>query len=283
MDLRPQANSPVPDSLPHDLTSNPDHTIIFFDWDDTLMASNVLCMNGVGLQTPLVPKHIIADFISLQDRVISLLKCAARFTKNVFIVTNGEYGWVELSCQKFMPRVYDYLKFFPVISARTTYQNTFPDKPNMWKKTTFIERINFCFPPSTPHQPNTRYNPPIGPPDLNAISLGDSESERDALISLQSVCHTNALLKSIKFVERPSTEQLKRQLEMVESNFPFIVRHNAPLDLMLQISTCQQPPEEEGMLRDEEEPNMRQNTTQVGGDKEYRSLDGRINGPPRPN
>ena len=45
----------------------------------------------------------------------------------------------------------------------------------------------------------------------------------------------NARTKSIKFVERPTVEQLKRQVDLVSSCFDEIFRHNGSLDLMLTI------------------------------------------------
>ncbi|KAK2960431.1 putative protein kinase [Blattamonas nauphoetae] len=268
-----------------------DHTIIFFDWDDTLMASNVLCAHQVTLQTPVVPREIDIMFQTLQDQVINILDTAFKATKHVFVITNAEQGWVELSCQKFMPKVFQHIQDVKIISARTTYQNSFPDKPNMWKKTAFIERINTCFPSHAPKMTSAgTVSSPIGPPNLNAISFGDSECERNALISITQLCASTATLKSIKFVERPSTEQLKRQLEMIQHNFHFIVRHNASLDLMLQICTVQATPNDQRTTErptpasqnsDQSEGNgLERNTTEVGADVPYNSPDGRLNGPP---
>lgn len=44
-----------------------------------------------------------------------------------------------------------------------------------------------------------------------------------------------ARVKSIKFVERPTVEQLKRQVDLVTNCFEEITRHNGSLDLMLTI------------------------------------------------
>ncbi len=41
--------------------------------------------------------------------------------------------------------------------------------------------------------------------------------------------------KSIKFVERPTVEQLKRQVDLVTNCFEEITTHNGSLDLMLTI------------------------------------------------
>ena len=39
----------------------------------------------------------------------------------VVLVTNAERGWIELSCQKFLPTLYPLLEDVKVLSARTTY------------------------------------------------------------------------------------------------------------------------------------------------------------------
>lgn len=198
-------------------------TVIFFDWDDTLQASSELVMKGVTLQTPQMSKEIETSFSDLQNQVISLLKIASEATPNVFIITNAEQGWVQLSSQKFMPRVYSHLNKVKIISARSEYESRFPNTPNMWKQTAFSDNILSIF--------------QIPPPNVNIISFGDSECERLALLSLQKICGKSGKMKSIKFVERPSVSQLRRQLEMVLNNFQFILKHEESLDLLLQIST----------------------------------------------
>ena len=68
----------------------------------------------------------------------------------------------------------------------------------------------------------------------NIISFGDSIHERLAIHKVTSTMR-NARTKSIKFVERPTVEQLKRQVDLVSSCFDEIYRHNGSLDLMLTI------------------------------------------------
>ncbi|KAH7821182.1 putative protein kinase [Monocercomonoides exilis] len=270
-----------------------DNTILFFDWDDTMLASSVLCSNEITLQTPIVPPEIISQFETLQEQVIKMINIAYTFTKNVFIITNAEHGWVELSAEKFMPKIRKMLDDVQVVSARTTYQNTYPNQPNMWKKTAFVEKINSCF-----CSPHSRY-PASAMPDINVISFGDSECERNALLSLgrcnfvsssssttypvsrhsgpMNQVKLNLRLKSIKFVERPTTEQLKRQIEMIQNNFHFIVKHEGSLDLMLQISTlhAQSPSAEEDTPAGQATPGG-----QAGGaaGKDGRGADGRTRG-----
>lgn len=46
----------------------------------------------------------------------------------------------------------------------------------------------------------------------------------------------NAKTKSVKFAERPSMEQLRRQIELVTNCFSYIFSHDGDLDLQLTIS-----------------------------------------------
>lgn len=69
----------------------------------------------------------------------------------------------------------------------------------------------------------------------NILSFGDSVHERAAIQKVTSAMGPGVLTKSIKFVERPTVEQLKRQVDLVGSCFESIVQHADSLDLMLTI------------------------------------------------
>jgi hypothetical protein len=69
----------------------------------------------------------------------------------------------------------------------------------------------------------------------NVISLGDSVHERMALQRVTAAMGPDVRTKSVKFVERPSVEQLKRQVDLIHSCFADICRHDGSLDLMLTI------------------------------------------------
>lgn len=196
-------------------------TAIIFDWDDTLLSSTVLCGAGMSLQSTEIPKDLKVQLQQLENQVIKLLTRAIESQSRIFVITNAECGWVELSAAKFMPRVVPYLERTSILSARTTYQHCYPNNPNQWKATAFSERICTTFAKSS---------------EMNIVSFGDSECERNALLSVGRTCPSSRT-KSIKFVERPSIEQLRRQLEMIFNNFQFIVQHDGNLDLMLTISS----------------------------------------------
>jgi hypothetical protein len=69
----------------------------------------------------------------------------------------------------------------------------------------------------------------------NIISFGDSIHERAAIHKVTATMGPQTRTKSIKFVERPTLEQLKRQVDLVTNCFEEIARHNGCLDLMLTI------------------------------------------------
>ena len=58
--------------------------------DDTILASTVLCTNGVTLSSPTVPEEIVQQFESLQDQIIKIFDVAFTYTKNIFVITNAE-------------------------------------------------------------------------------------------------------------------------------------------------------------------------------------------------
>eukprot|EP00708_Paratrimastix_pyriformis_P003501 GAFH01002281.1.p1 GENE.GAFH01002281.1~~GAFH01002281.1.p1 ORF type:complete len:276 (-),score=58.17 GAFH01002281.1:301-1128(-) len=235
-DLLPQDYSPVaPHQIPASMTRPPvkaikikpfqKQTAIIFDWDDTLLASTVLCAAGITLQSTEMLKDLKLQFQQLEVQVMRVLARAIESQSRIFLITNAESGWVELSAQKFMPRVVPYLERTTIVSARSTYQHLCLNNPNQWKATAFTEKICCTFPKTS---------------EMNVISFGDSECERNALLGVGRLC-TASRTKSIKFVERPTIEQLRRQLEMIYNNFQFILQHDGNLDLMLTISTAVAP------------------------------------------
>ena len=81
-----------------------------FDWDDTLFPNAWLSSFGYRVDSPLTVKPCHqASLDALEGLVLKLLRLAARNGRAV-ILTNAESGWVELSSQKFLPRVHDFLR-----------------------------------------------------------------------------------------------------------------------------------------------------------------------------
>jgi len=199
-------------------------TVIIFDWDDTLLASSFLHGKGYKLDTEMEKStEIDTQLKELEACVLSVITLAMQYG-HVHIITNAETGWVQLSAQKFIPGVVPLLSKVTVLSARSTYESLYPDSPLKWKFYAFQEKISSVFAESKAHK--------------NIISFGDSHVEREAVRAVTRGL-PNTKTKSVKFAERPSMEQLRRQLELVTNCFQYIFNHDGDLDLQLTVTVNQ--------------------------------------------
>jgi len=199
-----------------------EQTIILFDWDDTLLCSSFLAQHGLRLDSPDIPAAAAEALALLEKSVVALLERAMTLG-TVLIVTNAETGWVELSARRFMPGVVAVLDQLRVVSARSSYEDQSQD-PADWKIQAFTHELG-----------RAKQGHVLDGTALNVISLGDSVHERKAVHKVTSALN-NCLCKSVKFVERPSVEQLKRQVDLVRTCLGDVISHRGGLDLMLTIS-----------------------------------------------
>jgi len=196
-------------------------TVIIFDWDDTLLASSFLSNKGYRLDSTLEKTpEIDSQLKDLEQSVCTVLNLALSYG-HVHIITNAETGWVQLSAQKFIPGVVPLLSKVKVISARSTYEGMFPESPLKWKFYAFQEKLSKSF-----SEMKT---------EKNIISFGDSHVEREAVRAVTRGL-PNTRTKSVKFAERPSMEQLRRQIELVTNCFQYIHSHDGDLDLQLTVT-----------------------------------------------
>jgi len=186
-------------------------TTFFFDWDDTLMASTEINMEKDEDDT-----NNLDRFKQLEKSAISILTEASLLGK-VFIVTNAEKGWVEHSATNYMPNLLPVLKNIDVMSARSTHETNFPEKPLLWKFAAFSEQLQKCSEEERKH----------------IISIGDSHVERNAARAFKT---DNTLIKTIKLSERPTCLQLKRQLDLLKNCLKYVCDHKGDLDLQLTIT-----------------------------------------------
>lgn len=214
-----------------DKTKSHRDTVIFLDWDDTLLCSSFLSSEGFRLDSDMTDADhdMLGQLKELETCVINVIKLAITFG-DVHIVTNAETGWVQLSAQKFLPGVVPMLSKLKVLSARSTYENMFPDSPLKWKYYAFQERLSHLF--------------ANGDRSKNILSFGDSHVEREAIRAVTRG-FPNTRTKSIKFAERPSIEQLQRQIELVTNCFQYILNHEGDLDLCMSLSVTPNQPADE--------------------------------------
>lgn len=219
----PLSNTSLPtESTPAPKQNKDKDTLIAFDWDDTLLSSSFLSSKGLRLDSD--PARVLeheAALTELSHSILAVLNLALQYGP-VTVITNAETGWVQLSCQKFIPLVLPILNKLTIISARSTYEPMFPGSPLKWKYYCFQERI-------------TSLAPPTSKREKNILSFGDSHVEREAVRACTRGM-ANTRTKSVKFAERPSLEQLRRQIELVTNCFGYIHNHDGDLDLQLTVT-----------------------------------------------
>jgi hypothetical protein len=195
---------------------------VSFDYDDTLLCSTYLTALGFTLSSN--RQEIVARTGAWLDRlaisVIRLLEDAFKRTNQIYIVTNAETDWVQLSARLFIPAALPVLERCTIISARSTFEGTCGNKPLAWKFYTFCDCLARM-------QPLTR--------ERNVLSFGDSHVEREA-IRAATRGHALTRCKSIKFSECPTCEQLIKQQELVRSCFDYLFHHVEHLDLQLTVT-----------------------------------------------
>ena len=226
----PSSSSPSPSPFP---------ALIIFDWDDTLLSSSFLSSHQVRLDSDLSSLPSFSSLhpqLCLLDRCVSaLLSTALSLSPHVHIITNAETGWVQLSAAKFLPLTFPLLSRVRVLSARSTYEAVFPDCPHKWKFCAFQREVAVGGRPGGGGACGGGGGEEW---ERSVISLGDSHVEREAVRAatrgLQGV-----RCKSVKFAERSTCEQLRRQVELVTSCFHYIHQHKGDLDLQLTVTVNQ--------------------------------------------
>jgi hypothetical protein len=152
------------------------------------------------------------------------------------IVTNSDTGWIELTSQKYMPKLYSYLTKLDtpvnIVSAKSQYAdkciNDPDNSPTKWKYLAFGQVINHKIKPE--HLRNT---------SISIVSIGDSNFERTALLCLKKT-FTNAICKSITTTPCPSPIFVANQVKFLSSKWIYIHHEQQHLDLMLTLPpvTC---------------------------------------------
>jgi hypothetical protein len=172
----------------------PDDTLIIFDWDDTLLCSSAIRMRQWS-QAKL-------DALSL---TVETTLHAAMQLGEVMIVTNGVDQWVEESCRRFLPGLLPLLGSLHVRSARHSYERAFPGDPFAWKREAFKDIL----------QPRHMAT--------NLVVLGDSLSEIYAAHGALHCMVGSSLVKTVKFKEQPSVNELIGQLRRASQEIGSLV------------------------------------------------------------
>ena len=191
-------------------------TLLIFDWDDTLLPTTWLStqalLEDLTIKSNTVTSIILAD---IAESVLTVLR-QALMHGFVIIVTNSEAGWVEQSCRRFLPNCQALIDTIPIISARASYE-LYTASPLEWKKRAFRAECGSA---------------------TNIVSIGDSEYERQAVITLS---RPGCIVKSLKLDDKPSPGKIKAQLMMLHNILPRIVLYPMDMDIIcnsLTTSRC---------------------------------------------
>mmetsp|Transcript_106237 Transcript_106237/g.317413 ORF Transcript_106237/g.317413 Transcript_106237/m.317413 type:complete len:299 (-) Transcript_106237:252-1148(-) len=212
----------------------PNQTIIIFDWDDTLCPSTT-CMRYHGLSVLGAPpeRDVARTLEELSREARALLEQAAELAEKVVVVTNAEEGWVDLSCKAWLPQLQSTLTRCEVASARSTWEPRGVASPAGWKARAFEDVIDKFY---------SRYQHQSW---KNIISIGDAPHEREALsrVVRWAPCGRGKRCrsKSVKFILRPSIEQLTREIQMLRESLKEIVWHDDDLDLHFSAESLAEP------------------------------------------
>jgi hypothetical protein len=179
------------------------NSLIIFDWDDTLFCTSQIAKNNCLNQNQ-ISKIQKNKILKLENEVKKILQNSINKAET-YIITNSEPGWVEYSCKQFFPSLIDLLSQITIISARGLYENKFPNDSYMWKINTFNDIVDLY--------------------DQNLLSnimcIGDSFLDINAGKNLSNQ-FKNAFIKTIKFKEAPTIDELIMEIKLVNEKFIYI-------------------------------------------------------------
>lgn len=199
-------------------------TIVFFDWDDTLYPTSFFSCHK--------HKDYLEKLKLLEKTIIELFKTILSYSIEdhkvyINIVTNADNGWIEQTAQTYMPLLYKYINvnFITVISAKSTFFSEKNKDPSFWKYNTFsiiIKETSFLVNSS-------------GKKNINILSIGDSNYERQALKKIESE-FKNHLCKSIKFAEMQCINVITQEIKLLKDYWKKFFNYNKSFDLFLNIN-----------------------------------------------
>jgi len=191
----------------------PSHqTIIIFDWDDTLLCSTFL----KHVQGQRLDSSVRAALKDMEKSVIRLLELSLSLG-HTLIVTNAVHGWVEQSAFRYLPAILPVLERVHVVSARSLCESRYPNEVSKWKTETFLELQRKLDPHAV----------------TNVVALGDSPLEMEAAAAMTEKFE-QAVVKTVRFRDSPSPEELVRQQDLLCRQFEEIVLKGHDLKMSMK-------------------------------------------------
>ena len=189
------------------------NTLVILDWDDTLFPTSWVAKNFINLHDTETRYKYLEFFSELDNLIFSFLK-KILYKSKIIIVTNAMPLWIKIS-SCVLPKTQNLLNYIKVISARKNFQKVSSNYTE-WKKLAFDAEVK--------NQLNIKNK-------QNIISIGDATYEYKALINLYN---KDRILKSMKFLENPTFDILKDQLEVLSTNIERVIDYGKHLDLVFK-------------------------------------------------
>lgn len=187
--------------------------LIIIDWDDTLFPTSWAMKNDIS-----VDKNNIFIFQKIDNMILTLLKSISIYGK-IIIITNASLTWIK-QCLTTVPFSSAFIsKNVEIFSAKDNYGNIYPNDVFMWKNKEFESQIK-----------KFMYKNPI---KKNVISIGDSEYEYNAMVSLFSFLQIyNINVKTVRLKQISNIDFLIDQLLNLERNIKYICTVDKHIDLI---------------------------------------------------
>lgn len=204
-------------------------TMIVFDWDDTILPTSwLLRIHALTADVPMRPE--VARQMAALSVVASQTITLAQTMGTVIIITNSAPGWVDQSCQLFMPSLLQQVRKLHIAAKPLNAPLTF--------------KINAFRRECRQHK--------------NVLSIGDGDAERVASLRLQNTSPEgrpkmvvqgvggddgqvgSRWIKSVKLIELPTCQQLLSELEMLQGRLKDLTAFQGNLDLKARLGTAPQ-------------------------------------------
>jgi len=187
-------------------------TLFIFDWDDTLFPTHWFVTNDIKIDKEIDAGRYILYFTELDAQIYRLLKLASDMG-TVLIVTNAVKHWINIAT-RLLPKTATLIKErVTIFSARDLYRDKYEMKD--WKIQTFNNELADYVEMAK-----------------QIISIGDSDLEHNALISLLNITTIN--LKAIRLVATPTYDILIDQINMLTKSLPEICSLQQHLDIQFK-------------------------------------------------
>jgi hypothetical protein len=196
-----------------------ERSIVVFDYDDTLLPSSWLKSQGYD-DFAATPNAHILEYCEMVAKSVADLINEAKTHAEVIIVTNASNGWVQDSCERFMPSIYPLITGLKIVSAQYIYRLV-THSTYLWKKYAFRDHVLETF--------GYDFEDPV-----SFLSIGDSESEHLATLSLPDVICGDIKTKILRFMTMSDPETLIRQQVLAKENLKNMVQIPNHLDLYLK-------------------------------------------------